>query len=171
MQRRPTLFMMVLEATLGYEYGWHKDIDRTSPNTTLETGPGRWSSTPISCQQGDCSQPLVCPLHLTLRAKSFVQLVIENELTYDSLHHFQKVPVDWLIDEGLVAVVATPGSSSEPGSGRLCVRAMNAARSLTAGPPVLTDTQLRSGTRGGEMSKAYAALAGCPAISQQTPWT
>lgn len=41
-----------------------------------------------------------------LRARSFVELVTENELPYDALHHFQKEPVDWLISEGLVAVNA-----------------------------------------------------------------
>ncbi|NOJ61390.1 hypothetical protein [Arthrobacter sp. 260] len=43
-------------------------------------------------------------INKSLRARSFVQLVTENELPYDELHHFQNEPVDWLISEGLVAV-------------------------------------------------------------------
>lgn len=43
-------------------------------------------------------------LNKELRARSFVQLVTENEVPYEALHHYQKNAVDWLISEGLVAV-------------------------------------------------------------------
>lgn len=39
-----------------------------------------------------------------LKARSFVELVTANTLSYADLHHFQKEPVDWLISEGLVAI-------------------------------------------------------------------
>lgn len=41
----------------------------------------------------------------SLRANNFTELVTQNRLLYDDLHHFQKEAVDWLISEGLVAVV------------------------------------------------------------------
>ncbi|MET3510449.1 hypothetical protein [Plantibacter flavus] len=39
-----------------------------------------------------------------LQAESFVELVTENELFYESLHPYQKGTVDWLSSEGLVAI-------------------------------------------------------------------
>ncbi len=38
------------------------------------------------------------------RARSFVELVTENEVPYDAIHPYQKHAVDWLVSEGLVAV-------------------------------------------------------------------
>ncbi|MDB5336597.1 MAG: hypothetical protein JWN70_2216 [Planctomycetaceae bacterium] len=89
----------------------------------MTSAPRPWSEIPSLVEHKylrseatrDCGQGLallfndqsrLTYVNKTLRAKSFVQLVTENELIYDSLHHFQKEPVDWLIDEGLVAVVA-----------------------------------------------------------------
>ncbi|WP_194384815.1 hypothetical protein [Microbacterium luteum] len=39
-----------------------------------------------------------------LRAPSFVQLVLDNHVNYESLHHYQTGPVDWLASVGLVSV-------------------------------------------------------------------
>ncbi|WP_205753997.1 hypothetical protein [Arthrobacter nitrophenolicus] len=53
-------------------------------------------------------------INKSLRARSFVQLVTENELPYDALHHYQKTSVDWLIAEGLAAVDAGLIKFSQP---------------------------------------------------------
>lgn len=39
-----------------------------------------------------------------LQAKNFVQLVLNNQVKYGDLHHYQNEPVDWLIAAGLVSV-------------------------------------------------------------------
>lgn len=66
------------------------------------------------CQNGDCDRALhllfsdqsrLTYVYQSLRSRSFTELVTQNRLLYEDLHHFQKDPVDWLISEGLVAVV------------------------------------------------------------------
>lgn len=39
-----------------------------------------------------------------LKASNFVELITENEVSYESVRPHQKESIDWLIDEGLVAV-------------------------------------------------------------------
>jgi len=39
-----------------------------------------------------------------LKAPNFVELITENEVSYDSVRPYQKESIDWLIDEGLVVV-------------------------------------------------------------------
>lgn len=50
-----------------------------------------------------------------LRARSFVQLVLQNHVKYEDLHHYQTMPVDWLVSAGLVSLDdGTVGISSLP---------------------------------------------------------
>jgi hypothetical protein len=50
-----------------------------------------------------------------LRARSFVQLVLENHVKYEDLHHYQTGLVDWLVSAGLVSLDdGTVGFSSLP---------------------------------------------------------
>lgn len=66
------------------------------------------------CQNNDCDRALqllfsdqsgLTYVNQSLRARSFTELVTQNRLLYENLHHFQREPVDWLIPEGLVAIV------------------------------------------------------------------
>lgn len=89
----------------------------------MTSAPRPWSEIPSLVEHKylrseatrDCEQALhllyndqskLTYVNKALRARSFVELITENELPYDALHHFQKEPVDWLISEGLVAVDA-----------------------------------------------------------------
>lgn len=49
-----------------------------------------------------------------LRARSFVSLVIENQILYDALHHYQQERVDWMVSEGLVSINAGQIEFSNP---------------------------------------------------------
>jgi hypothetical protein len=49
-------------------------------------------------------QSMINFINKDLQARSFVQLILGNQVKYENLHHYQTKPVDWLVSAGLVSL-------------------------------------------------------------------
>lgn len=108
--------------SLARQFTLHRDEGELDPELLrMTSAPRPWAEIPSLVDRKylyrgsnrDCDQAIhllfsdqsrLTYINKELRARSFVKLITENEVPYDSIHHYQKESVDWLISEGLVVV-------------------------------------------------------------------